>query len=84
MSNQFSGRGQYVFTSESVAEGHPDKVCDQISDVILDAMLGENPEARVAVETMATTNTIVIAGETRGAPGVTKAKIEELNPCKGA
>ncbi|MGE0754774.1 MAG: methionine adenosyltransferase [Alphaproteobacteria bacterium] len=83
MSKQFhSGRSQYVFTSESVAEGHPDKVCDQISDVILDAMLEVNPQARAAVETMATTNTIVIAGETRGAESVTKAKIEELTRAK--
>ncbi len=78
MSDQFySGRSSYVFTSESVAEGHPDKVCDQISDAIVDAMLTENPEARVACETLATTNTIVIAGETRGAD-ITKAQIEKI------
>jgi S-adenosylmethionine synthetase len=73
-----SGRSQYIFTSESVAEGHPDKVCDQISDAVLDAMLTENPYARVAVETLATTNTIVIAGETRGAENITKAQIETI------
>jgi len=72
-----SGRTSYIFTSESVAEGHPDKVCDQISDVVLDAMLAINPQARVACETLATTNTIVIAGETRGAD-LTKADIEKL------
>lgn len=78
MANQFSsGRDHYVFTSESVAEGHPDKVCDQISDAVLDAMLAVNPEARVACETLATTNTIVIAGETRGAD-LTKAQIETI------
>ncbi|MFW0776530.1 MAG: methionine adenosyltransferase [Rickettsiales bacterium] len=78
MSDNFHGRSQYIFTSESVAEGHPDKVCDQISDAVLDAMLDVNPEARVACETMATTNTVVIAGETRGAESITKAKIEEI------
>ena len=78
MSERFSNRSQYVFTSESVAEGHPDKVCDQISDAVLDAMLTENPHARVACETLATTNTIVIAGETRGAENITKADIEKI------
>jgi S-adenosylmethionine synthetase len=73
-----SGRSSYIFTSESVGEGHPDKVCDQISDAILDAMLAENPVARVAVETMATTNFVAIAGEVSGAPGVTKEKIEKI------
>ncbi len=78
MSDRFhSGRSQYIFTSESVAEGHPDKVCDQISDAVVDAMLAENPYARVAAETLATTNTIVIAGETRGAD-LTKAQIETI------
>ena len=77
MSSQFSSRSDYVFTSESVAEGHPDKVCDQISDAVVDAMLAINPEARVACETLATTNTIVIAGETRGAD-LTKAQIEKI------
>lgn len=77
MSAQFSNRSSYVFTSESVAEGHPDKVCDQISDAVVDAMLAVNPEARVACETLATTNTIVIAGETRGAD-LTKAQIEKI------
>lgn len=57
---------EYVFTSESVSEGHPDKICDQISDSIVDLFLAENPEARVAVETLATTNKVVLAGEVRG------------------
>jgi len=72
-----SNRNSYIFTSESVAEGHPDKVCDQISDAVVDAMLAENPQARAAVECLATTNTIVIAGETRGAD-LTKAQVETI------
>jgi S-adenosylmethionine synthetase len=56
-------RQDYVFTSESVSEGHPDKVCDRISDAVLDAFLAEEPEARVACETFATTNRVVIGGE---------------------
>ena len=56
-------RQNYIFTSESVSEGHPDKVCDRISDAILDALLSEEPEARVACETFATTNRVVIGGE---------------------
>ena len=56
----------YLFTSESVSEGHPDKVCDRISDAIVDGFLGADPEARVACETLTTTNRIVIAGEVRG------------------
>ena len=56
-------RKNYTFTSESVSEGHPDKVCDRISDAVLDAFLTEEPEARVAAETFATTNRVVIGGE---------------------
>ncbi|SFR07485.1 methionine adenosyltransferase [Poseidonocella sedimentorum] len=56
-------RQSYVFTSESVSEGHPDKVCDRISDAVLDAFLAEEPEARVACETFATTDRVVIGGE---------------------
>ena len=56
-------RDSFVFTSESVSEGHPDKVCDRISDAVLDAFLAEEPEARVACETFATTNRVVIGGE---------------------
>ena len=58
-----SSRKNYSFTSESVSEGHPDKVCDRISDAVLDAFLAEEPEARVACETFATTNRVVIGGE---------------------
>ena len=53
----------YLFTSESVTEGHPDKVCDQVSDAILDEFLRQDPESRVAVETMTTTGIVVVAGE---------------------
>lgn len=56
----------YIFTSESVSEGHPDKVCDRISDSIVDLYLKADPYSRVAVETLATTNTVVMAGEVRG------------------
>lgn len=56
-------RTNYTFTSESVSEGHPDKLCDRVSDAVLDAFLTEEPEARVAAETFATTNRIVIGGE---------------------
>ncbi|HQR33980.1 MAG TPA: methionine adenosyltransferase [Blastocatellia bacterium] len=55
--------GKFLFTSESVTEGHPDKICDQISDAILDAVLAEDPKGRVACETLATTGMIVISGE---------------------
>jgi len=61
----------YLFTSESVSEGHPDKVCDRISDSIVDAFLAADPESRVAVETLATTNRVVLAGEVRGPKTVT-------------
>jgi S-adenosylmethionine synthetase len=59
----YMSRKNYTFTSESVSEGHPDKLCDRISDAVLDAFLSEEPEARVAAETFATTNRIVIGGE---------------------
>ena len=67
----------YLFTSESVSEGHPDKVCDLISDSIVDRYLSEDPEARVAVETMATTDLVMIAGETRG-PEISPDEIERV------
>ncbi len=56
----------YLFTSESVSEGHPDKVCDRISDMVVDTYLGMEPQARVACETLTTTNKVILAGETRG------------------
>jgi len=58
-------RGNYIFTSESVSEGHPDKVADQISDTIVDLFLSKDPEARIACETLTTTNLVVLAGEIR-------------------
>lgn len=64
-------KGEYLFTSESVSEGHPDKVADRISDTVLDAFLDADPYARVACETLVTTNRIVLAGETRGPETVT-------------
>ena len=68
-------RPSYIFTSESVSEGHPDKVADRISDTVVDAFLAEEPEARVACETLVTTNRIVLAGEVRaGRPGGSKAE----------
>ena len=70
-------RSDYLFTSESVSEGHPDKVCDRISDAIVDAFLTTDPIARVAVETLATTNLVVIAGETRG-PQIRPEEIEKI------
>ncbi len=70
-------RSNYLFTSESVSEGHPDKVCDRISDAIVDAYLAAMPEARVACETLATTNRVVIAGEVRG-PDSVLDQIEDL------
>jgi len=63
-------RQNYMFTSESVSEGHPDKLCDRISDAVLDAFLAEDPEARVACETFATTDRVVVGGEVRGPQSV--------------
>lgn len=74
----YQPRSSYIFTSESVSEGHPDKICDQMSDAIVDACLAENPEARCAIETLASTNQVVIAGEYRGADKINKARMEEL------
>ncbi|GJD80278.1 methionine adenosyltransferase [Methylobacterium gregans] len=71
-------RSDYLFTSESVSEGHPDKVCDRISDTVVDAYLAAMPEARLGVETLATTNRIVIAGEVRGPDSVTFKDLEAL------
>jgi S-adenosylmethionine synthetase len=69
---------RYLFTSESVAEGHPDKICDRISDAIVDAYLTADPHSRVAVETLCTTNLVVLAGEVRGPASMTRALIEEI------
>ena len=69
-------KGTYLFTSESVSEGHPDKVSDQISDAVVDLYLGADPLSRVACETLTTTNRIVLAGEVRGPESITKEMIE--------
>ena len=64
----------YLFTSESVSEGHPDKVCDRISDMVVDSYLSKDPVSRVACETLTTTNKVVLAGETRG-PKISKDEL---------
>ena len=64
----------YLFTSESVSEGHPDKVCDRISDMVVDTYLSKDPFSRVACETLTTTNKVVLAGETRG-PKINKEEL---------
>ena len=71
----------YLFTSESVSEGHPDKVCDRISDMVVDTYLSKEPLARVACETLTTTNKVVLAGETRG-PKIKKDDlIQKVRSC---
>ena len=70
-------RANYLFTSELVSEGHPDKVCDRISDSVVDLYLAADPYSRVAIETLVTTNRIVMAGEVRGPETVTPELIEE-------
>ena len=71
----------YLFTSESVSEGHPDKVCDRISDMVVDSYLSKDPFSRVACETLTTTNKVVLAGETRG-PKIEKEElIEKVRNC---
>ena len=69
--------GNFLFTSESVSEGHPDKVCDRISDAIVDTYLTGDAHARVAVETLCTTNRIVLAGEVRGPESITHDQLED-------
>ena len=71
----------YFFTSESVSEGHPDKVCDRISDMVVDSYMSKDPNSRVGCETLATTNKVVLAGETRG-PEIKKDElIEKVRGC---
>jgi len=67
-----------LFSSESVSEGHPDKICDRVSDAILDAFLREDPQARCAVETMTTTNKLVLAGEVRGPQSLNAERMEAI------
>jgi S-adenosylmethionine synthetase len=71
-------KGEFLFTSESVSEGHPDKVADRLSDTVLDAFLTADPYSRVACETLVTTNRVVFAGETRGPGTVTHAYLTHL------
>ena len=74
-------KNSYLFTSESVSEGHPDKVCDRISDMVVDTYLSKDPVSRVACETLTTTNKVVLAGETRG-PKISKDElIEKVRSC---
>lgn len=68
----------YTFTSESVSEGHPDKICDQISDAIVDAFIAADPESRVAIETAVTTNYVGILGECRGPDTITSDVMEDI------
>ena len=71
-------RSSYIFTSESVSEGHPDKVADRVSDTVVDAFLAADPYSRVACETMVTTQRIIIAGEVRGPAGVVESLEEKI------
>ncbi len=70
--------GEYLFTSESVSEGHPDKVADRISDTVLDAFMAADPHSRVGCETLVTTNRVVMAGEVRGPQSVTPELLTQL------
>ena len=69
---------KYIFTSESVSEGHPDKVCDAISDAVLDNLLSQDPESHVACETMATTGTVIVSGEVRSNGVIDVEKIVKI------
>ncbi len=71
----------FLFTSESVSEGHPDKVCDRISDMVVDSYLSKDPFSRVACETLTTTNKVVLAGETRGPKIKSEDLIEKVRKC---
>ncbi len=68
----------YFFTSESVSEGHPDKICDRISDAVCDLYLAADPQSRIACETLVTTDKVILAGETRGPESITKDDIERV------
>ena len=74
-------KNNYLFTSESVSEGHPDKVCDRISDMVVDSYISKDPFSRVACETLTTTNKVVLAGEIR-APEIKKEElIQKVRDC---
>jgi len=68
----------FLFTSESVSEGHPDKICDQISDALVDVYLSQDPYSRCAIETVATTDTVIIVGETRGPDSITHDLLRDV------
>ncbi len=74
-------KNKYLFTSESVSEGHPDKVCDRISDMVVDTYLQKDPFSRVACETLTTTNKVVLAGETRGPKLEKDELIQKIRNC---
>jgi S-adenosylmethionine synthetase len=76
--NSMRDKGEFLFTSESVSEGHPDKVADRLSDTVLDAYLAADPYSRVACETLVTTNRVILAGETRGPDAFTPDVIAGL------
>ena len=71
----------YLFTSESVSEGHPDKVCDKISDMVVDTYLSKDPVSRVACETLTTTNKVILAGETRGPKLEKEELVNKVREC---
>jgi S-adenosylmethionine synthetase len=71
-------KNDFVFTSESVSEGHPDKICDRVSDAVVDTYLAVEPQARCGVETLVTTNRVVLAGETRGPASITGEQLCEV------
>ena len=71
-------KSDYLFTSESVSEGHPDKVCDRISDAIVDTYLAADPHSRIAVETLCTTNRVIMSGEVRGPESITDDTLIEV------
>ena len=71
----------YLFTSESVSEGHPDKVCDRISDMVVDLYLSKDPYARVACETLTTTNKVILAGEIRAPKIQTDELVQKVRDC---
>ncbi len=71
-------KSNFLFTSESVSEGHPDKICDRISDAVVDKYLAADPHSRVAVETLCTKNQIVLAGEVRGPESITHETLEDI------
>jgi S-adenosylmethionine synthetase len=78
MKGELLANRDFVFTSESVSEGHPDKICDRISDAIVDTFLAVEPQARCGVETLVTTNRVVLAGEVRGPASITSEKLIEV------